>query len=147
MSYKYLKNWKNERILNTLKKKTRLSIIDNNPLTNRLMSKLGHNFRVEVLKQASVYHKSLSEIGIKKYYGVLLHNPQQLFHKEKESIISKKPKVISTAFLYRKRDFCIIEILAREYCETDQGINSRENIKMLVEQTIEVWVRALLAPA
>ena len=64
MSYKYLKNWKNERILNTLKKKTRLSIIDNNPLTNRLMSKVGHNFRVEVLKQASVYHKSLSEIGI-----------------------------------------------------------------------------------
>ena len=49
MSYKYLKNWKNERILNTLKKETRLSIIDNNPLTNRLMSKLGHNFRVEVL--------------------------------------------------------------------------------------------------
>ena len=64
MSYKYLKNWKNERILNTLKKKTRLSIIDNNPLTNRLMSKIGHNFKVEVLKQASVYHKSLSEIGL-----------------------------------------------------------------------------------
>lgn len=31
--------------------------------------------------------KSLSEIDIKKYYGVLLHNPKQLFHKEKESII------------------------------------------------------------
>jgi chorismate-pyruvate lyase len=64
MSYRYLKNWKNERTLAVLNEKTRLSIIDNSPLTNRLMNEKGHNFRVQVLKQASVYHKSFSEIGI-----------------------------------------------------------------------------------
>ena len=50
MSYRYLKNWKNERILSSLSSTTRLSIIDNNPLTNRLMEKPGHNFKVKANK-------------------------------------------------------------------------------------------------
>ena len=63
MSYKYLKNWKNERILHSLNTNTRLSIIDNNPLTNRLMGKAGHNFKVHVLKQTTIHNKTLSQIN------------------------------------------------------------------------------------
>ena len=63
MSYRYLKNWKNERILHSLNTNTRLSIIDNNPLTTRLMEKSGHNFKVHVLKQTTMHTKSLSQIN------------------------------------------------------------------------------------
>lgn len=63
MSYRYLKNWKNERVLNCLSTNTRLSIIDNNPLTTRLMEKTGHNFKVHVLKQTTMHTKSLSQIN------------------------------------------------------------------------------------
>ena len=62
MSYRYLKHWKNERILQSLNTKTRLSIIDNNPLTTRLMEKSGHNFKVCVLMQTTIHNKSLSQI-------------------------------------------------------------------------------------
>ena len=63
MSYGYLKNWKNERVLNCLSTNTRLSIIDNNPLTTILMEKTGHNFKVHVLKQTTMHTKSLSQIN------------------------------------------------------------------------------------
>tara|TARA_B100001778_G_scaffold265378_1_gene226326 strand:- start:33 stop:548 length:516 start_codon:yes stop_codon:yes gene_type:complete len=63
MSYRYLKNWKNERILSSLSSTTRLSIIDNNPLTNRLMEKPGHNFKVKVLEQISMLNRSLTQLG------------------------------------------------------------------------------------
>ena len=78
MSYRYLKNWKNERTLVSLNIKIRLSIIDNKPLTNRLTSKNGHNFTVNVIDQASTYVNSLTKIsdircpGIGTYRSVIL---------------------------------------------------------------------------
>ena len=78
MKYRYLQNWKNERILSSLSTKTRLSIIDNKPLTNRLTSRTNHNFRVKVLEQSSVNNKSLSKginircTGIGIYRNVVL---------------------------------------------------------------------------
>ena len=78
MKYRYLQNWKNERILISLSTKTRLSIIDNKPLTNRLTSRTNHNFRVKVLEQSSVNNKSLSKginircTGIGIYRNVVL---------------------------------------------------------------------------
>ena len=78
MKYRYLQNWKNERILSSLSTKTRLSIIDNKPLTNRLTSRTNHNFRVKVLEQSSVNNKLLSNsinircTGIGIYRNVLL---------------------------------------------------------------------------
>mgnify|MGYP001169611918 FL=1 len=78
MKYRYLQNWKNERILISLSTKTRLSIIDNKPLTNRLTSRTNHNFRVKVLEQSSVNNKLLSKsinircTGIGIYRNVVL---------------------------------------------------------------------------
>tara|TARA_Y100000992_G_scaffold263511_1_gene199824 strand:- start:1442 stop:1957 length:516 start_codon:yes stop_codon:yes gene_type:complete len=78
MKYRYLQNWKNERILSSLSTKTRLSIIDNSPLTNRLTSRTNHNFRVKVLEQSSVNNKLLSNsinircTGIGIYRNVVL---------------------------------------------------------------------------
>ena len=78
MKYRYLQNWKNERILSSLSTKTRLSIIDNSPLTNRLTSRTNHNFRVKVLEQSSVNNKLLSKsinircTGIGIYRNVVL---------------------------------------------------------------------------
>ena len=59
MSYRYLKNWRNERTLVSLDSKTRLSIIDNKPLTGRLTSKKGHDFKVNVIDQVTTYVSSL----------------------------------------------------------------------------------------
>ena len=78
MKYRYLQNWKNERILSSLSTKTKLSVIDNNPLTNRLTSRSNHNFRVKVLEQSSVNNKLLSNsinircTGIGIYRNVVL---------------------------------------------------------------------------
>ena len=78
MKYRYLQNWKNERILSSLSTKTKLSVIDNNPLTNRLTSRSNHNFRVKVLEQSSVNNKLLSKsinircTGIGIYRNVVL---------------------------------------------------------------------------
>lgn len=78
MSYRYLKNWKNERVLNSLDHNSRLSIVDDHPLTDRLMNKEGHNFKVQVLKQRSLYNKSSSKVNMAKkneigiYRSVLL---------------------------------------------------------------------------
>ena len=51
MSNHYLAKWKNEKKLSGLSVKTKLSIIDQNSLTNRLMSKSNHGFSVNVLRQ------------------------------------------------------------------------------------------------
>jgi len=78
MKYRYLQNWKNERVLSSLNTKTRLSIIDNNPLTDRLTSRTNHNFRVQVLEQSSINNKLLSNsinircTGIGIYRNVVL---------------------------------------------------------------------------
>ena len=50
MSNHYLAKWKNEKELSGLSVKTKLSIIDQNSLTNRLMSKKNHGFSVNVLQ-------------------------------------------------------------------------------------------------
>ena len=48
---------------------------------------LGNNsFPIE-FEIENLIKQSMTEIGIKKYYGVLLHNPQQLLRNEKDSII------------------------------------------------------------
>tara|TARA_B100001564_G_scaffold355759_1_gene368653 strand:- start:2178 stop:2693 length:516 start_codon:yes stop_codon:yes gene_type:complete len=70
MRYRYLKNWRNERILFSLNTKTRLSIIDNKPLTSRLTFKSGHNFKVNVIRQVSTYVNSLSKISNIKCTGI-----------------------------------------------------------------------------
>ena len=55
MSNHYLAKWKNEKKLSGLSVKTKLSIIDQNSLTNRLMSKSNHGFSVNVLRQECTY--------------------------------------------------------------------------------------------
>jgi len=70
MSYRYLKNWRNERTLVSLNSQTRLSIIDNKPLTGRLTSKKGHDFKVNVIDQVSTYVSSLSKISNIRCTGV-----------------------------------------------------------------------------
>ena len=70
MSYRYLKNWRKERPLVSLNAKTKLSIIDTSPLTNRLTSKSGHNFKVHVTDQTSTYINSLSKISNIKCTGI-----------------------------------------------------------------------------
>ena len=53
MPNNYLSKWKNEKKLIGISKKTKLSVIDQNSLTNRLMSKRNHGFNVNVIKQES----------------------------------------------------------------------------------------------
>ena len=55
MTNQYLSKWKNEKKLINLSLKTKLSIIDQNSLTNRLMCKDKHGFTVNVLNQESRY--------------------------------------------------------------------------------------------
>lgn len=60
MSNNYLTNWKNEKELFGISIKSRLSIIDRNSLTNRLMSKENHGFNVKVLRQeCRFFNKSM----------------------------------------------------------------------------------------
>ena len=60
MSNHYLAKWKNEKKLSGLSVKTKLSIIDQNSLTNRLMSKKNHGFSVNVLQQeCKFFNKSI----------------------------------------------------------------------------------------
>ena len=55
MTNQYLSKWKNEKKLINLSLKTKLSIIDQNSLTNRLMCKDKHGFTVNVLNQECRY--------------------------------------------------------------------------------------------
>ena len=55
MPNQYLSKWKNEKKLAGLSIKTKLSVIDQNSLTNRLMSKKNHGFSVNVIKQECKY--------------------------------------------------------------------------------------------
>ncbi len=55
MTNQYLSKWKNEKKLISLSLKTKLSIIDQNSLTNRLMYKDKHGFTVNVLNQECRY--------------------------------------------------------------------------------------------
>ena len=55
MTNQYLSKWKNEKKLISLSLKTKLSIIDQNSLTNRLMCKDKHGFTVNVLNQECRY--------------------------------------------------------------------------------------------
>lgn len=60
MPNNYLSKWKNEKKLIGISKKTKLSVIDQNSLTNRLMSKRNHGFNVNVIKQESkLFNKSM----------------------------------------------------------------------------------------
>ena len=55
MTNQYLSKWRNEKKLISLSLKTKLSIIDQNSLTNRLMYKDKHGFTVNVLNQECRY--------------------------------------------------------------------------------------------
>ena len=71
MTNQYLSKWKNEKKLISLSLKTKLSIIDQNSLTNKLMCKDKHGFTVNVLNQECRYFtQSMQSNFLNKIKGI-----------------------------------------------------------------------------
>ena len=59
MFYRYLNNWKEERVLKNLSFKFYMSMIDNTPLTRRLEAIAGNAFNINVKEQRSDHHRNI----------------------------------------------------------------------------------------
>ena len=59
MFYRYLNNWKEERVLKNHSFNFYMSMIDNTPLTRRLEAIAGNSFNVKVKEQRSDHHRNI----------------------------------------------------------------------------------------